>query len=359
MKSKLFLILNILFLIGCAEDSPTANGKTERSFKMGFTTWSYGPNLEDVNNTYAFIANHADIYAEHIDNNIPWKAWINNQPLPTAFTNEITGRANRRITEKELLLSVSLLNLNRDELAPDFDGTTPAYTNLDDEAIKNAYYRHVNYVVAEFEPDYLVITIEVNELRLQSPEKWDAYKRLISDVKSRIKQSYPALRISESISLHNLYEPTINDPASYMEDVVNHINQNDFVAISFYPFLKNLNTTNDFQEAFNFLHAEVTRPIALVETAHIAENLIVPNLNLSINGDENQQSDYLELLMENANNQDYEFIIWWAYRDYDALWETFPEEIKDVGQLWRDTGLLSETGTERPAFSVWSARFQN
>ncbi len=359
MKSKLFIILFVLLIISCSKDESTVEVKGKRDFKMGFTSWSYGPKLEDINNTYSFLADNADIYAEHIDNKIPWKSWINDLTLPTEFTNEIAGRVNRKISDKELLLSVSLLTSNRDELATDFDGTIPFYINLDDTSIKDAYYKHINYLVTKFEPDYFVIAIEVNELRLKSPDKWDSYKSLIVDVKSRIKLLYPDLKVSESISLHNLYEPEVANPESYIEEIFNHANQNDFVAISFYPFLKNLSSKTDFQEILDFLHSNATSPIAFVETAHIAEDMVIPNLNVLINGNEKEQNDYLESLIEYANNQDYKFIIWWAHRDFDALWETFPEEVKNLGQIWRDTGLLSETGTKRPAFLTWFASFQN
>ena len=352
-------VLIVLLFISCSKDKVTSEIETERDFKMGFTTWSYGPNLEDVNNTYSFIANNADIYAEHVDNKIPWNSWINDLPLPAEFTNEITGRVNRKISGKDLLLSVSLLTPNRDELASDFDGTIPFYTSLDDSSIKEAYYKHINYLVTGFDPDFLVIAIEVNELRLRSPDKWNSYKSLILDVKSRIKQSHPDLKISESVSLHNLYEPEVTNPESYIEEIFNHINQNDFIAISFYPFLKNLSSRTDFQEAFDFLHSNAMLPVAFVETSHIAENLVIPNLNVSINGSIDDQNNYLETLIENANDQSYQFLIWWAHRDFDALWETFPEEVKDLGQIWRDTGLLDENGTERTAFSTWQNTFMN
>ncbi|WP_420583246.1 glycosyl hydrolase 53 family protein [Reichenbachiella sp.] len=359
MKSKLSAILVVLLFCQCNKDEPNAATETNRNFKLGFTTWSYGPNLEDVIDTYSFIANNGDIYTEHIDNSIPWNAWINDSALPVAFTNEITGRANMKIPDKQLLLSVSLLSLNRDELALDFDGTTPEYTHLDDNHIKDAYFKHVSYLVNAFSPDYLVIAIEVNELRLKSPEKWDSYKKLIHDVKTRIKQSYPDLKISESISLHNLYKEDVSNPQAYIDEISSQINQNDFVAISFYPFLKNLSSKADFQGALDFLHELTDLPIAFVETAHLAEDLVIPNLKVSIEGTENGQKEYLETLIENAHTRDYEFIIWWAHRDFDALWETFPEEVKDLGQVWRDTGLLSETGTERPAFSIWTNSLQH
>ncbi|WP_211341807.1 hypothetical protein [Ulvibacterium marinum] len=353
MKNTIVATLIICLLTHCSKDEPGVEIASDRDFKMGFTTWSYGPNLQDVNDTYSFIGGNADIYAEHIDNNIPWNAWINDLALPSEFTNEMIGRANRKISEKSLLLSVSLLNSNRDELASDFDNTIPAYDNLDDTHIREAYFKHISYLLDAFAPDYLVIAIEVNELRLRSPEKWDSYTNLIFDVKTRIKQSYPDLKISESISLHNLYEPEVSDPQTYIGDIMDHVNQNDFVAISFYPFLKNLSSKTEFQEALDFLHSQAVPPIAFVETAHIAENLVIPNLNVSIDGNENEQNVYLETLLEHADTQTYEFIIWWVHRDYDALWETFPAEVKDLGQLWRDTGLLDENGMERAAFSVW------
>ncbi|WP_462252044.1 glycosyl hydrolase 53 family protein [Ekhidna sp.] len=359
METKVLLILSLLLLSGCSSDDSSPNLDAEREFGMGFTTWSYGPNIEDVTNTYSFISDNADIYAEHIDNSIPWNEWINDQTLPSDFTNEITGRAAKKISGKQLLLSVSLLNSNRDELASNLDGTIPSYTNLDDDDLKGAYFKHVNYLVGEFDPDYLVIAIEVNELRLRSSEKWNGYKNLIADVKSRIRLAYPDLKIAESVSLHNLYEPEISDPSAYIDEIMDHVNQNDFIAISYYPFLKNQSSKSEMQETLDFLHDKSNKPIAFVETAHIAENLVIPNLNVSIDGSEIGQNLYLETLLENAAHEEYEFIIWWAHRDYDALWETFPEEVKDLGQIWRDTGLLNEDGVERPAFTLWSDTFRD
>ncbi len=354
-----FLVSILLILNNCSKDNPVNEVETDRVFKMGFTSWSFGPNLEDVNDTYSFIGSNADIYAEHIDNKIPWNAWINDLDLPAEFVNEISGRVNRRIAGKELLLSVSLLTSNRDELAQDFDGSTPSYTTFDDVDIRNGYFKHIDYLANQFNPDYLVISIEFNELRLRTPDQWTSYKNLINEVKSRIRQLHPEIKIAESISLHNLFEPEVSNPQTYIDDIMNHANQNDFVAISFYPFLKGLSSKPQIQEAFDFLYENTTLPIAFVETAQLAENLVIPNLNVSIDGDENSQLAYLETLIENADDQDFEFIIWWAHRDFDALWETFPVEVKDLGQIWRDTGLLSETGAERPSFTLWSETFLN
>jgi hypothetical protein len=350
--------LVFIFTISCSNDDDSiSNEDAERNFKMGFTTWNFGPNLQNVNDTYDFIATNADVYVEHLDNAIPWNAWINDLPLPAAYTSEIEGKANRRILGNDLVLSVGLLNLNRDDLAQDLDGSTPPYDQLNDATIEAAYTKHVNYLVSQFSPDYLVIAIEVNELWLRNQSLWNGYELLINEVISKTKSANPSLKIGTSISLHNLHQPEISNADSYISAIWNHVNQMDFVGISYYPFLKNQSTQAQFQETLNFLHTNSNKPIAFVESGHIAENLVVPGLGVSINGNATQQNLFLETLLSNAETNNYEMVNWWAYRDYDALWEVFPEEVKDIGQLWRDTGLLDENGEERPALATWQSSF--
>ena len=46
-------------------------------------------------------------------------------------------------------------------------------------------------------------------------------------------------------------------------------------------------------------------------------------------------------------------VICFTWRDYDRLWQTFPEAVKDLGRLWRDTGLVDEDSQSRPAMETW------
>ena len=377
MKPPVFQkkIYNILFLImlfnGCEkkestkpqpDPGPETGCRTEnffaestsRNFHMGFTTWPFGPNAADVNQTYLFIQGNADIYAEHLDHHIPWKAWMNGTELPPEFARDILSRVVKRPQDHKMLLSVSLLNTDRSDLIDDYDGWIPEYTSLNDTAIELAYTNHVRYLIDAFSPDYLVVAIEVNELHLKAGSKWEGYKSLMQKVKTHIKQEYPLLPVSESITLHNLYNPEVADPEATISEIVNYANQMDFVAISYYPFFKGQHTAVDFQKAFDFLHGKITKSIAFVETAHFAETLAVAGYNLLIPSDACEQNAYLETLLTNAQNQDYEFVIWWAHRDFDALWETFPDEVKDLGKIWRDTGLLDENGQKRDAYFTWN-----
>ena len=356
-----FLIVVLLSSTGCRKrtedkkcaDSGFSTSFTSRNFSMGFTTWPFGPDYADREATYQFISANADIYSEQFDNYIPWKVLMNNQPFPTDLTNDIASRISLRPIAHQLLLSVSLLNIQRNDLLADADGTLPVYTSMDDPAIVDAYTKYVKYLVGQFQPDYLVLAMEVNEFRIKQESKWPGYKNLIQVVKNRLKVDYPALQIAESVTLHNWFNPAVTNPDTYIIEITNYVNQQDFVAISFYPFLKGQQTKQAFQEAFDFLNSRATKPIAFVETAHIAEDLSVPAFNVSIKGDVCQQNEYLETLLSNARQHPYEFLIWWTHRDYDELWQIFPDSTKDLGKLWKDTGLQNESGQERPALVTW------
>ncbi len=365
IRTIIYTLLSLLLLSGCdkkedanppltCKDDNALQTITQRHFKMGFSTWPFGPDVADKDETYEFLETNADIYSEQIEHKIPWSAWINNTALPTAFVNDIDSRVAKRLDHHKLLLSVSLLNIGRTDLLEDYDGSIPNYTALNDTVIENAYFKHLNYLISRFNPDYLVVAMEVNELLVRSASKWTAYKLLMRNIRSRLKNAYPNLPLSESVTLHNWFKPEVANPTDFIAEISNYVNQNiDFAAISYYPFLKGQHTKTEFQQAFDFLHTEVSIPMAFVETAHIAEDLHINGFNLNIAGDVCEQKYYLETLLLNAHHQNYEFIIWWAHRDYDKLWAIFPPEYQDLGKLWKDTGLLDENGTARPAFTVW------
>ncbi len=367
-KYFLTVFMIISFLSGCKKenDNPGKNCETgeffcefeTRNFKMGFSTWPYAPAAESVNNTYQFLNDNSDVYSEHIDSNIPWKAWMNNLPLPSEFTDDIASRSSRKKEGVNLTVSVSLLNSSREELAFDYDGTIPEYQSFNDPEIEEAYFQHLKYIGEQLNPAYFIIAIEVNELLKNTPEKWEGYKKLMSNLRPRMKKEFPSMQISESVTLHNLYKPDVPEPFSYIEELINYMNQLDFASISFYPYFKGLSTKEGFQDAFDFLHERINKPIAFAETSHISEDLEVDSFNLFIPGNQSEQDDYLQTLILNAQNNSYFYIIWWAHRDYNELWETFPEELKDLGKLWLSTGIVNEDGTKKKAFSTWDRVFK-
>ncbi len=354
MKYLFLPILVLAILVSCKKDNPK-KVIDNRQFKMGFTTWPYGPTLANVNDSYEFIKNNGDVYGEHMDHKVPWNAWLNGTELPTEFTDLVKDKVNRKPANAELLLSISFLNGGRSDIMEDFDGSKPTFDGQNDSALVEAYFKHVSYLVDELGPTYLVYSIESNELFVNNPSLWPAFRTVMENVGAKLKSKYPNLSMAESLTLHSWYKSSTD--ADYLAEVEKIANEGTFAAISFYPFFKQLHTKNEFQDAFDFLHSKVNIPIAFAETNHLAEDLVVNGLSLNITSDENEQEAYLEALLLNAHEKNYQFIIWWAHRDYDALWETFPAEIKDLGQLWRDTGLLDEDGKERKSMKLWENIF--
>ena len=332
--------------------------KETRPFNMGFTTWSYGAKAEDVEGTYSFIFNNADIYSEQFDHRIPWSAWMNNSELPKEFVDNVNYRLSKRNLAKKLLLSVSLLNIGRDDLLEDYDNQSPSYVSMSDTAIENSYIEHLTYLINRFNPNYLVMAMEVNEMRVKKPEKWAEYMVLASNIKARLKVLYPQLPVSESVTLHNWcnYYGTLD--AGYVDEITNYVNALDFAAISFYPFLMGLHTEAEFQAAFDFLNSKATKPIAFVETGENAEDIDIPAFDFKSAGDEAKQKLYLETLLGNCLTQNYLFCIWWCHRDYDQMLNDLPSDLIDLALLWRDIGLIDEEGNKREAFDLWSGELQ-
>ena len=214
MKSYTYVLLLFIVVFACKEPETTLEQDCESypvlcaeeiNFLGGFTAWPYAPDVQAVNSTYEFIQSQGTIYSEHIDANIPWQEWINRSELPIAFVNDIESRVQRRTANTKLTVSVSVLNSVRTDLALAYDGNVITYDSLNEERIIEAYVSHLSYITQKLQPDYLLVAIESNELLIQAPEKWPAFKKLMLAVRTQMKLKYPSLPIFESITLHNFY----------------------------------------------------------------------------------------------------------------------------------------------------------
>ena len=366
-QTTLLFIGIISILLSCKEETPEKDMAStrladcfepgdsliieNRTFQMGFSTWAYAPTQQAKEQTYSFLSQNGDIYSEQFDDHIPWFGLMDGKPLPEPAIMDLNSRLNNRIDETDLVASISLFNPERNGLITGYNGQAPTYETLSEKAIEDTYFTYVTTVLEDFPNlEYLVIAMEVNEFYSKKPEEWAEYKTLMTNLKPRIKEVFPNVKLSESITLHNLVD---SDDQSYIDEVVSYVNTLDFVAVSYYPFIHGRFSDEDIQAAFDFLHENITAPIAFVETAQIAEDLETPDFTLP--ADECTQKDYVQILLSNAATHDYEFVIWWAHKDYDELWETFPDEVKPLGKLWRDTGLINEKDQPRPGLREWKA----
>ena len=97
------------------------------------------------------------------------------------------------------------------------------------------------------------------------------------------------------------------------------------------------------------------KPVAIAETAFLAEDLTLEIFNgNTIQGNQDYQARYLDLLFSEMAGIDCRFITWFAIRDYDQLWLSMEEQgVDGIFKSWRDTGLIDEEGNPRLALEYW------
>jgi hypothetical protein len=331
-----------------------------RGFLMGFTSWPYAATAEAVQGTYAFIGTNADLVVEHLDDGVPWAESLRDAPFSKAFQEKITARRKNRPPRMKLLLSLTPLNLGRNALAESAgNGQRPPLPAelkdkpFNDPQLVRAYASYCRRMVEYFQPDFLLTGIEANELLNNQPEAWNAYRELSRQVQRGLREKFPQLPISESVTLHKLLDRQNHGLVEYRKQIQAFVEDHDFFAVSFYPFFLGLHTEKEFAEALDYLPRFTRRPIAITETGHPAEPLKIRTWNLDFPADAEEQAAFVRALLSRAQAHRYRFVTWWTARDFDELWRTFPEAVKDLGALWRDTGLIDQAGQPRPAYETW------
>src|SRR5262249_35266506 len=115
----------------------------------------------------------------------------------------------------------------------------------DDPLVKKAYLGYCRRMLELFQPDYLAIGIEVNEIFLAGPDNWRAYAALHRHVYEELKADHKELPIFASFTLHGMLnqgEPRRKEMLAAFQQVMPC---SDLVAVSFYPFIRGGTTDID------------------------------------------------------------------------------------------------------------------
>jgi nicotinamidase-related amidase len=321
---------------------------------MGFTGFVYDMTLPAVAASRQFVRENGDILAHHIEG-VPWAEAMLDEPFPDALLNEWRDKKLATPPNGRVYLAVSP---GRGELKPaDKAGPVPPELRgkaYDHPLVKNAFLNYCRRGIEFFEPDYLGIGIEVNEIYSSSPAKWRAYVDLHKHVYRELKKSHPQLPIFASFTLHNTYKergPMLTEFQALMPF-------NDLVAVSYYPFIVGgdgrLRALDWMTEQFD----RFDKPYAIVETNDAAERLTFPQAGFVIEGTPEGQLEYYRKLLSMAQQRKFEFVISFIHQDYDALWERIKNQSPEMFMAWRDCGLLDQDGNARPAYDLWHGYFQ-
>ncbi len=330
-----------------------------RRFRMGFTGFPHDISLEAVAEAHKYCREFSDVIAHHIEG-VPWAEALASKPFPKKRMDDWEGK--RRATPKggKVYLAVSPgrgdLRLADDSLPlPDELKGKP----YDHPLVKKAYLDYCKRMVDFFQPDYLAIGIESNELFYEAgPGVWRAYVSLHRHVYDALKEQNLRLPIFASFTVHNMLNVKGEERRKRLESFLELMPYNDRVAVSYYPFIQGGNT--DVGAALQWLEESFDKfgkQYVFAETAEAADQLPLPGFGVVIGGTPEKQNAYLEQLARFAQTHKTDFVIWFLHRDYDAMWEKIKDSVPEAFKAWRDCGLLDEAGKRRPSHATWQQYF--
>jgi len=325
---------------------------------MGFTGFPHDFSIEAVSHAQDFSRQNADIIAHHIEG-VPWSELLSDAPFSDELINDWKGKEQATPKGGKVYLAISP---GRGDLKPG-EKSEPFPKGLkgrsyDDPVVLDAYLSYCRRMLEFFKPDYLAIGIEVNEIYQVGKDKWRAYVALHRHVYQELKKDHPNLPIFASFTLHGMLNQTGRSRDEMLTAFGEIMPFNDFVAVSFYPFIRG--GTTDIDSCLRWLidHFDgFKKPYAFVEVGEPAERLELPSSGQIIDGTPQKQAAFYETLLAFARDHDVRFVISFLHRDYDALWEKIKETTPKAFMVWRDCGLMDQDGKARPAYTVWKRYF--
>lgn len=383
-------------------------GSNYRSFYMAATPFRFEtqPYYASVEFIFEGFENNVDMVSLHMDGffGLPWDEFKNNSTPNQPWYNkmqDIKERVNQLGTG--IYLSLTPLSGMRDSLgskAVDESGTLKIQQawyagcydfDADPENIREAYLNYVTWMVDFFQPDYLTHGIEINLYLKACPDTYDSLVRLLNEVYDREKARQPSLPIFPSFTAAAMWgyggngDCSVGERTCLIENISRQSElKRDRWGISAYPVFQQWewNRTSeqkmptDYFSAFQELTGE---HVVFAETGRGSYNVIVPYpeltdpcLTLFTSSNQDQQ-DYINTVMENANAFNSDLVVWWSLRDFlfhdlltscpyedTGVWGAIYKTVADQGLLgawimWGSMGVLDFDAEEKPSYSTWKS----
>jgi len=410
----------------------TAPPAASRPYRVGFTPKLYdfpddpGEVLAVEQFVFEKMANEGDFTNIHMDGGIPWpEAYADDfqSPTPPYSANLLeTWRAmrERRPPDNALLVSINPLGIPRRHLAPYWgvgeefsyqqeppwgrvplgvvsDGAPrippPPWDGYDfyDAPVRQAFINYARRAVEFFDPDYLLIGIEVSATQVEDEAAWQGFLDLHKAVYAALKARYPELPVMVSVSatsyMTDEFWPLVDDPAAatghtWKDDemapgVRERLRQGlsdilpytDILGLSHYPHFGKYNAyqmpASMWDQLFVLLDelGAGDKPLAVTESGYSADPFYIalsdawyPEL---FTGSPEKQARHLDLMFYELRNSGHPvaFIANFAVRDGDLWHQRLTEQSDDVFnqfyQYFRDIGIYDGAGGDRSGTLRW------
>jgi uncharacterized protein (TIGR03067 family) len=339
-----------------ASRNPARSGKPTgptRAFRMGFSGTLHDLTQGAVVVMRRFCRDNGDLIAHKIDG-VPWAEELAGGPYRADFLQEWQGKKEATPTNGKVFVSLSpgkgtLKKADKSGPIPPALQGKP----YNDPLVKKAYLAYCRRAVKFFQPDYLCIGSDANEIYMAGRDKWQAYTELHRYVYAQLKREHTRLPIFASFALHAMF----NKRGVMQSEFQRLMPFNDIVAVSYFPFMVPAARRPSVYGWLTSVFDRYRKPYAMVQTGALAETVRLPQSGQEFPGSSATQSAHFESLLALAHKRKFAFVVNFVGHDMDQLWDRLKDVLPEVFMIFRDCGMIDENGFERPAFAVWKRYF--
>jgi hypothetical protein len=311
---------------------------------LGFTPFPSAPTTEAVVQAFEIATSNGSLFANHFDRGIPWETLLSGEPLPEAFAAELAAR-RAESRGQVIYVATAITNFERDDIPDGLDGA-PRPSSLDGAVpsspeVERALKAWVDLLVAELNPDYLNVGVEIDLAVAKRPQLADDLMNLYRNLYRYTKDTYPDIVVFAS------FQAEIGDPSV----VAALADATDLIAISTYPYFDGDTSVPDADYLDRFFDLGVD--VAIAETGFPAGRANSPVGDVTSSPE--QQDAYMRWLLDQACAQNMAFVVWFLPGDIDtSAWGYTPDQ-KAIAEIFATNGLYDTAGVPYPALERWSA----
>lgn len=349
-------------MAGSQASAQPGPGVTSRPFRMALTPQPRDYTPAAFLEAYDLIRTHADLYAHHLDEGVPWRESLDGTPFAPAVMTDLTRRRDNTPQDANVFLAVTPLAISRDAMAGNWasDSHMPvpapfAGRPLDDEIVVRAFINYCRRMAQLFRPTYMAYAIEISPIA-GKPAAAAQFVNLARQVYTTLKAEFPRLALFPTYVLGSAAE--LN--AAHRKLVQDLLPFTDILAVSTYPY-----TTDGIGGDASRIPADwfskfaalaPSKPFAVAETGFLAGNFVHLLGGAVIFSSPRQQATYMQRLLDEANRMRMAFVVWFVPADYDRLWARMSAAGASPWlQIWMRAGLRDAELRPRPGTAIWDA----
>lgn len=314
---------------------------------LGFTPFPSAPTTGAVVQAFDIATSNGSLFANHFDRGIPWETLLSGDPLPEAFAAELVAR-RAQAQGQVIYVATAITNFERDDIPDGLDGVPrpPALAGAGPASpkVEEALKAWIDLLVAELDPDYLNVGVEIDLAVAKRPDLAGDLMDLYRSLYAYTKDTYPDIVVFAS------FQAEIGDPSV----VAALADATDLIAISTYPYFNGDTSVPDSDYLDRFFNLGVD--VAIAETGFPAGSANTPVGEITSGPD--QQDAYMEWLLNQACSRDMAFVVWFLPGDIDtSAWGYTPDQ-KAIAEIFATNGLYDVAGTPHPALRQWDTALE-